>query len=433
MEYNLLTREECQNILSTIDENTGKPIETFYVSKREFKGFEIEMYDYRLASYKDFFPENEGNRTELRGYTFILNPETKEWERHIALQKFFNINQTTDWMEEDVKDKTVVSFSDKRDGSLILPVKLPNGEIVMKTKMSFVSEQAVAAQSIYDENKNYQGFIKYCEEENIQTMWEYTAFDNQIVLAYNERELFLLQARYKDTGQYLTQARLTTIANSFNIPITKQYDVSNLHINKSLDYMKEVIGDFKFDTLSDMINYLYDHNYLVNDVNEVVTKTLDFLLFARDYIEKEEGVVLTFDDGQMGKIKHTKYFQMHGLVTEGTRENLLIQTIIEDNIDDVLAQILPGEKRDFIMEVTNKVMKKFNHSIVEIKERLDTFDDYDNRGDFARSIANFEYKGVVFSSLNDRTEKNVEKNLKEYILKMTNGLDKARLWLKNIE
>lgn len=85
MNFYLPTREECQEIVSRT--------EAFYCTKREVQGFEIELYDYRLASYRDFFPENEDkNYAELRGLCFVNNNGT--WERNILMQKFFNLNET---------------------------------------------------------------------------------------------------------------------------------------------------------------------------------------------------------------------------------------------------------------------------------------------------------------------------------------------------
>jgi hypothetical protein len=442
MHYYLPTREECLEITKTT--------EVFYRTEKIINGFKVEMYDYRLASYQDFFPNGiyKGiNYSELRGLTFILNPETNEWERNIALQKFFNINQTEGWMEKDFKEqnKYIVSFGDKRDGSLILPIQLPNceDEIIMKTKMSFISPQAIAAQEIYDENKlgDYKGLIKYCFDEKIQLMFEYTSFDNQIVLNYNNKELTLLQGRYIETGKYLTQDRLIILSKKFNVPLTTQYLTKDYEflLKYDLDTLKEILtnnnGDlYKFDTLKEMIYFIGEGKFLTNDISNKITM-LDFLMFSRDFIEKEEGVVITFNDEQMAKIKHLKYFQMHGLVTEGTRENLLIQTILEDNIDDVLAQILPGEKRDFIENTTNTVITHFNHHIVYILDKIKTYND--DRKEFAKNNKEYIYFGVLMKSIsikdNDNIEKNIEDMLKTDILKKTNGLEKARNWLNDLK
>ena len=97
MEFNLgklPTREQCQDIISKT--------EAFYCTKREVQGFEIELYDYRLASYTDYV---NNNAFELRGLCFVNNNGT--WERNILMNKFFNLNETQDWMLDDVKDKKI--------------------------------------------------------------------------------------------------------------------------------------------------------------------------------------------------------------------------------------------------------------------------------------------------------------------------------------
>mgnify|MGYP000600806012 FL=1 len=99
MNFYLPTREECQEIVSRT--------EAFYCTKREVQGFEIELYDYRLASYRDFFPENEDkNYSELRGLCFVNNNRT--WERNILMQKFFNLGETLNYQLEDVQYKKIV-------------------------------------------------------------------------------------------------------------------------------------------------------------------------------------------------------------------------------------------------------------------------------------------------------------------------------------
>lgn len=523
MNHNLMSRDECFNIT--------KDSEVFYCSKVIIQGFIVEMYNYRLASLKDFYPINENNRSELRGYTFIYNPKTNNWENHIALNKFFNINQTTmeniyhitfedktsmsvseyfilnsklktdigkmkpvihlkegdeilnissegfpfisnsnyfcedkpdidhgkyekqlgrkilisdykkvqtieiekrGWMEEDLVDKDILSISDKMDGSLILPIKLPNGNIVMKTKMSFDSPQAIEAQIIYENNKNYIDFVDYCERLGIQTMWEYTSYDNQIVLSYNEKQLSLLQARHKKTGQYLTQSRLENIALLFNIKITFQYNIEkikNIISDKNIIFLKNTIEDKKFKTLNSMLDFIDNLKCLEESQSDKIT-LLDFIMFSKDYIDNEEGVVIMFSNNQLGKVKNLKYFQLHGLVTEGTRENLLIQTILEDNIDDVLSQVNKGAKRDFIISINNKVQRKFNKSIVEVKEILSKYNG--NRKKFAIEYNKCEFFSVLMKSLNSKEEKDISNNLKEYFLKITNGLEKSKKWLDTI-
>jgi hypothetical protein len=81
----LPTQEECANLVQNS--------EAFQCIETEVNGFKIQMYNYLLASYKDFFPDNGDVWTELRGLTFVYNTETDEWERHLLLTKFFNLGE----------------------------------------------------------------------------------------------------------------------------------------------------------------------------------------------------------------------------------------------------------------------------------------------------------------------------------------------------
>ena len=69
MKIYLPTREECQELV--------KNTEVFYCTKRNVNGFEVELYDYRLASFGDFV---NNNAFELRGLCFVNNNGT--WERN---------------------------------------------------------------------------------------------------------------------------------------------------------------------------------------------------------------------------------------------------------------------------------------------------------------------------------------------------------------
>ena len=74
--------------------------EAFFVKRGIIQGHEYAMFSYRLATYEDF-KDNEAY--ELRGLTFIRNCD--EWYRHLALNKFFNLNENSGTQYEDFKDK----------------------------------------------------------------------------------------------------------------------------------------------------------------------------------------------------------------------------------------------------------------------------------------------------------------------------------------
>lgn len=178
----MLTRDEAKAIV--------EKSEAFYVVETVVEGYKVEMYNYRLATYDDF---KDNDAWEMRGLTFVYNPEFDKWERHIALNKFFNVNQVPDWQYDDLKDKTVVNVQDKLDGSLISFVRFPNGVWRAKSKMSFISEQAKMAQNIFDKNRNVRDLVEvldggYC-------FFELTSPFNQIVVSYEETLLSLLDRK----------------------------------------------------------------------------------------------------------------------------------------------------------------------------------------------------------------------------------------------
>ena len=162
-------------------------------------------------------------------------------------------------------------------------------------------------------------------------------------------------------------------------------------------------------------------------------KVLDLLKLSTKYITAEEGFVITTNK-TFFKIKHETYVQMHGLVTEGTRENLLIKTILDKNLDDVISQIPPGEKLDFIIAVEKIVNSRFNKMVVDFKElRRKFFQDFgEDRKKFALKHSKDEMFSPVMKTLNTSfrdVEQTAEGKVTEYILHVTRDLNKAKTWL----
>jgi len=385
MKFYLPTREECQEIV--------KNTEAFYVTEREVNGYKVEMYDYRLASISDF---RDNNAFELRGLTFVYNPDTKEWERNILLNKFFNINQTEGWMYEDVKEKKIVRVQDKLDGSVISFIRFPNGEIMAKSKMSFDSDQAKMAQEYLDSHSILFEELHKMFNRGWTPIFELIGYENSIVIQYKEKyTLRLLQIRRED-GTYLTKEEMVGYAIPMSIESTKEYT------NKE-----------HFD--------------------------LDKLLNLKETEEGYEGFVVTFEDGQMAKIKLDWYLHLHGLIgPDAFRENLLIESILEETIDDVLSELPEGNKKDNINEIIEKVNRKFNHLVVQFKKlRGEFFNKYnENRKEFALANRKHPLFGAVMKNLHGKmseVEQIAEKAIKEYILKQTNSLGNAKEFLKDIK
>ena len=403
MEFKIPTREECQEIV--------KNSEAFYVTETEVDGFKVELYDYRLASISDFV---DNNAFELRGLCFVYNETKREWESNILLNKFFNVNQTIGWMYDDVRYKAVAGVQDKLDGSVISFVKFPNGEIKAKSKMSFTSDQAVMAQEVYNNCLGLRVFVQESLMRGFTPIFELVSPENQIVLEYQDTELVLLQIRDSVKGNYLN------IYQYFYQYYGETYD----------DMMDNEIKPFF--KLADR----YASKFMT-------PPSLDSLLEMKETTEGIEGWIVTFEDGQMAKIKTDWYIQLHGLIgPDAFRENLLIETILEDNIDDVVAQLAEGTKKEMIIELTEKVQHNFNHQVMEYKKlRGEYYNVYqEDRKEFALQYSPGGKKphpmfGLVMKNLNGKfteIEKIAEGVAKQFILKRTSSLGDAKRYVASL-
>lgn len=376
----LPTREECQNIVKNSD--------AFYCTETIVEGFKVEMYDYRLASISDF--ENN-NAFELRGLTFVYNELSKTWERHLLLNKFFNYSQTIGWMPEDLDNKEIMSVQEKLDGSVISFIKFPNGVIRAKSKMSFTSDQAVAAQKIYDTTESIRDFIDFSINVRFTPVFELIGYNNQIVVQYeNDYELRCIQVRYED-GSYV---------DNFDRVAYKLYNI-------------ECAKTFKM-TLPELLKE--------KETNK----------------ENIEGWIITFADGQMAKIKTNRYMELHGLIgPDAFRENLIIQSIINSSIDDVISALAEGNKKEKLIEITELVQNDFNHAVVEFKKlRGIYFNKYnENRKEFALKYRNHRLFGLVMKTLNTsfRDVENTAVNaIKDYFLRSYNSLGSAKEYIESL-
>ncbi len=422
-------------------ERIVKNSEAFYIKDTVVEGQNVKLVDYRLASISDFV----NGSFELRGLCFVQQ-SNGTWKRHLLLNKFFNLGQTKfsdelSWMYEDVNDKKITSVSDKCDGSIISFVQFDAG-IRAKSKMSFDSDQSKSAQKIYDSDKELQKFISICSDLKKTPIFELVGYENCIVLNYPmSSELRLLQIRDNRTGEYLTRADINNLIKSAeltSIKITKNYNLDELQTVAS-GYTEEEarnrLNDKKFQSLQEMIDFL---SISLNS-SENGMKILDLLILAKEYVENEEGEVISWSDGQMAKIKNLHYLELHSLIgPDSFRENILIQTIISGNIDDVISALVPGTKKDKIVQMDKIVTDYFNHLVVKFKALRDSYyNEYkENRKDFAINNKKNVLFGSVMKSLHAKisdTEKIAEEAVKEYILRETNSLSKAKQFVDRIE
>ena len=354
------------------------PNSPFYEIKTVVDEYVISLFNYRMASSSDF---KIPGASEIRGISYVFDKDGS-YKVFPLLEKFFNLNQVEDTLYSAVKDLKVKSVYNKEDGSVASFIRLPNGKVLGKSKMSFDTEQAIGITRVYNTNSSVKRLVDWTLDNNMTAIFEYVAPTNRIVLRYIKEDLILLRLRDNSTGELL--------------------DLANF---------KDIIGGV---SVAPLENY-----------------TLDELISMAKYVEDKEGWIVEFYNDLMLKVKTSFYFKMHGLYTEDLhKENIIIGYILSDEIDDVMSKIPQDDitMRNKINNIIEVVKSSINNESVEIEKLYDVFLSINNRKEFSLLYNRNKNFGQVMSMLSGKTSFDLSK---EYIRKKTNRLLSAREWLFN--
>jgi len=372
----LPTYEECLEICAVTDGFL------FYEMKYVVQGFNVSIFDYKLASPNTFeepVPGKSYKAHELRGLTFVWNSDGTLYNRYLLLKKFFNINQSELTQYDIIKNLTIDTVSYKEDGSLASFIKLPNGNIVAKSKGSFISDPAVAANDIINSDAHLYEFVKNSIDNNIIPIFEYVSIDNRIVLQYKGRSLILLQLRNNISGEYMS-----------------------------------------LDSVPSFIKTRLSFDYTLDEIIQLAKTEVD-----------SEGFVVIFTNGLMVKQKTQWYFDRHGLYTDSLyRENDLIRLILSGEIDDILSVLndpMKNKEVDLIVDKINTYKSNCLKSINILYEKY-VATGYDI-GAFARANNKDVSFNYVMSVINGF---DINIKIEERILSETIRLENARKFLNEI-
>lgn len=333
----------------------------FYESKSEIKGFKVSTFNYRLAQWSDF---NVPGALEMRGITYVFNTDGTIYKVFPLLEKFFNLNQVPTTEYSVVRNYDIKSVYNKEDGSVASFIKLPDGTVFGKSKMSVITEQAEGIMRVYNNNELVKNFVDWTLDNDITAIFEYVAPHNKIVLNYAKEDLILLRLRDNLTGKLL--------------------DLN--------DYIS-IIGDLR----------------VAKSENEF---TLDELIKLAQVVEDKEGWIVEFANGLLMKVKTEWYFRLHGLLTDDLyKENVVIGYILNDEIDDIIAQIPVNDliSHERVEKLIDIVKKEIEYKIADIQKSYD--DNY-------LSVASRKEYALKF--------RKVDKNF-AYVMKLVDGIELAKM------
>lgn len=360
----------------------------FYETKHKVNGYDVSVFNYRLATYDDFRSENA---FEMRGLTFVFNSDGTLYKRYLGLHKFFNVNETEITQAHDIKNYEVINVSNKLDGSMITFIELPDKEIVAKTKNAFDADQATRAMKMFNDDEVLKSFVREQLDKDHCVFFEYTSPLNRIVIKYSVSSLSLIKIRDGLTGEYL-----------FGESVPEGLKVAE---NETFGFT-----------------------------------SLDGLMKTYETLEDKEGSVITFrkPDGEqlLVKVKTADYFAKHHIMTEFIyQENVIVEMILNETIDDMLSLIDDEETHERINSLIKIVQTKFREEVERAQKFVDIYMEDPTvpaKDLYAkyRKCPGFADALYVINRLREGEEPNtLEEIIKRRLLKQTYRLMEARNWL----
>ena len=268
----------------------------------EFRVMDKDWYtviNYMVSLEKTFLwdendPIGSAVRRECRGLTFDKEGKLICRKYH----KFFNVGEKEETQLNKINLYEPHIVLEKLDGSLISAQPSPYGfRLVSKAG---VTDVAINAEVFIADKPHYDTFIRKCFQRNITPLFEWVSRKNRIVVDYPEDNLILTGMRDKTTGCYVYYDAMLKYATAWNIPVVKAVD-----------------------------------GLAVQNINLFVKQVREW--------DDGEGIVLRFDTGHMCKVKSADYVLRHKSKDSISQEKNVLQTILEDAVDDLVPLLTPED------------------------------------------------------------------------------------------
>lgn len=361
--------------MAKIDLNIiNKAVADKWITKRDHATLPLSIYTY---SKRTEIENNWNDITKLcRG--LILDDQGNIVGNPFF--KFFNIGEQS---KEKVCGNKMLKHSlgeflipdasyriyDKMDGSIVYVINY-NNDLVIATKGSFESEQAIAAQQLLKDKYSKAKFA-----EGYTYIFEYIAPQNRIVVDYGKEEfLCLLAIRDNEQNKDLSYAMSQSFADKFDFKLAQYY-------NKTIEQCL------------DEINLPYDNR---------------------------EGYVVHFNDGNKLKIKYNSYMQLHRIMTDITSKDILesiekgesiVDFCTDKNVPDEMIEGIKSLEKEFITQYED-LEDQAQLVLIEAKK----LEDRKSQAAYIMTMPK-QLQGVVFAMLQG-------KNYDEYIFKILKNQEK---------
>lgn len=313
-------------------------VERGYLKKQTHPTLPLTIWNYtHVAQFESFWNEDTLN---CRG--LVTDDKGTVWAR--PFPKFFNDSE----LQYKFPDEPFEVY-DKLDGSLGI-VFLYHNELIIASRGSFTSDQAVEAKKIWAENQMDIGGIS----PGWTYLFEIIYPENRIVCDYGgKRALVLLAVVEIATG--------------------REQDPAWSH-------EFEVVHKHKFDSMEEILN--------------------------SSQLENAEGYVVKFQSGLRVKIKFNEYKRLHKLITEASNISIWETLMNGDNIEDLLEKV-PDEFYQWVRKTKTELQSQFDQIDSLAKKWFGKLmsQKFHNRKDNANFVINSTPKqvhGILFKMLDDK-------------------------------
>lgn len=272
---------------------------------------------------------NTFDSAEARECRGIVFSKSKDKIIGRPTHKFFNLGERADTQPHTVDWSKVVRVMDKRDGSMIHTVN-HDGNIRLKTKKSFNSDVAVAVQEWVASDSAEANRVRALLSDSLlhynTVIFEWTAPEQRIVLAYDKPELVLLHVRHNETGQYMDGGLVKDLGKAYGVPVVDEVD--------------EFFVDGKFD--------------------------VSLMIEAAKTRTGVEGWIVQLDNGEMIKVKTDWYLARHKVMTF-LRERDIAELVMNEQVDD-FKSLLSSKGVDIteVLEIEDRVLGFFREVAHEV-------------------------------------------------------------------
>lgn len=336
-----------------------------YVTERKHPECDYFIYNYTTkCQVEEYWTEQT---VQCRG--LILDGNGKIIAK--PFDKFFNLGEHTvhNHLLGKIPYYNYFDVFNKMDGSLGILYQLPDGDWKISTRGSFESEQAIIGTEIWKNKYNGIKLDNYDLQSELKSMIDifrkYTILfeiiypDNKIVVDYgNQRDLILLGAVHKETGEEFGYEELLKLSERIGCPMTQYY-------------------------------------------GRIAYNRKAFLKVEANIPDGNEGFVLVFDNGLRVKVKSDEYVRLHRLITQCSTKSIWDLLRNGQGVKELLDRV----PNDFYVWVATKeaeYLNSYNEIELECINVIRFKPEYNNRKELAEYIKKHKYPHILFAMIDEK-------------------------------